>query len=305
MGDGRADRGQLPGLPRASSSALDVQRPREASAWCLRSCSQVGCLGGSAFGRHDTLAVPEGATLLTYTFFHADFLHLASNMLFLWVFGDNIEDAVGHLRFLVFYLACGAVAGLVHAWMLPNAWVPLIGASGAVAGIIAAYLVLHPRVRVWVLAFRVIPLQITALWVLGVWAGTQIFMLLFARGDQVAWWAHIGGMAAGAALIVVLRRPGVLLLDRDRTESSAPAPMLGYAVPAAPSELPWETPRFLYESLGLPLTGGPRFVDEHESRRSPEAPWSAGKTCDILRYERRGDRLRARAHSRPTARALS
>ena len=155
---------------------------------------QVGPFGGSARGRNDTLAVSEGLTLLTYTFLHANFLHLASNMLFLWVFGDNIEDAVGHVRFLVFYLVCGAVAGLVHAWMLPNAWVPLIGASGAVAGIIAAYLVLHPHVRVWVLALRVIPLQITALWILGVWAGTQIFMVLFSKGDQVAWWAHIGGM---------------------------------------------------------------------------------------------------------------
>ena len=143
---------------------------------------QVGAFGGSAHGRNDTVAVAEGLTLLTYTFFHANFLHLASNMLFLWVFGDNIEDAVGHVRFLVFYLVCGAVAGLVHAWMLPNAWVPLIGASGAVAGVIAAYLVLHPHVRVWVLAFRVIPLQITALWVLGVWAGTQVFMVLFSQG---------------------------------------------------------------------------------------------------------------------------
>jgi membrane associated rhomboid family serine protease len=247
---------------------------------------QVGIFGGPAYGRHDTVSLPEGVTLLTYTFFHADFLHLASNMLFLWVFGDNIEDAVGHLGFLVFYLACGAVAGLVHAWMLPNAWVPLIGASGAVAGIIAAYLVLHPHVRVWVLAFRVIPLQITASWVLGVWAGTQVFMVLVARGDHVAWWAHIGGMAAGAALIVVLRRPGVPLLDRDRSEV-AQAPTLGYAVPAAASELPWETPRFLYESQGLPLTEELRLVDEHRAA-IPGGAVVTRQTCDILRYERRG-----------------
>jgi membrane associated rhomboid family serine protease len=247
---------------------------------------QVGILGGPAYGRHDTFGLPEGATLLTYIFFHADFLHLTSNMLFLWVFGDNIEDAVGHFRFLLFYLACGAVAGLVYAWMLPNAWVPLIGASGAVAGVIAAYLMLHPHVRVWVLAFRIIPLQITALWVLGVWAGTQVFMLLFAPGDHVAWWAHIGGMAAGAALIVVLRRPGVPLLDRDRGEF-VQAPILGYVVPAAPSELPWETPRFLYEPHDLPLTGEPRLVDEHKAAISGGAV-TTHKTCDILRYERRG-----------------
>ena len=258
---------------------------------------QVGPFGGSARGRNDTLAVSEGLTLLTYTFFHANFLHLASNMLFLWVFGDNIEDAVGHVRFLVFYLVCGAVAGLVHAWMLPNAWVPLIGASGAVAGIIAAYLVLHPHVRVWVLAFRVIPLQITALWILGVWAGTQVFMVLFSKGDQVAWWAHIGGMLAGAALIVVFRRPGVPLLDRDRTEPApAYASIFGHAVPSGPSELPWETPRSLYEALSLPLTETVRFVNEQRAAM-PGGAVVAGKTCDILRYERRGDGLRARAHS--------
>jgi membrane associated rhomboid family serine protease len=250
---------------------------------------QVGIFGGSAFGRYDTVGLPEGATLLTYSFFHADFLHLASNMLFLWVFGDNIEDAVGHVRFLVFYLACGAVAGLVHAWMLPNAWVPLIGASGAVAGVIAAYLVLHPHVRVWVLAFRVIPLRITALWVLGAWVGTQVFMVLFSRGDQVAWWAHIGGMLAGATLIVVFRRPGVPLRERDRTgPARESASIFGHAVPAGPSELPWETPRSLYEALRLPLTEMPRFVNE-QGAAMPGGAVVNGKTCDILRYEARGD----------------
>jgi rhomboid family protein len=248
---------------------------------------QVGILGGSAHGRSDTVSFPEGLTLLSYMFFHANFLHLASNMLFLWVFGDNVEDAVGHLKFLAFYLICGACAGLVHAWMLPNAWVPLIGASGAVAGVIAAYLMLHPHVRVWVLAFRVIPMQITALWVLGVWAGTQVFMLLFSRGEPVAWWAHIGGMLAGAALIVLARRPGVALFDRLGSEP-AHAPILGYAVASAPSELPWETPHFLYEALGGPLTRTASFVNEHAVAR-PGGTVVTRKTCDILRYECRGE----------------
>src|SRR5436190_17162775 len=225
---------------------------------------QVGIFGGSAHGRNDTIPVPEGLTLLTYTFFHADFLHLTSNMLFLWVFGDNIEDAVGHLKYLVFYLACGAVAGLVHAWMLPNAWLPLIGASGAVAGVIAAYLILHPHVRVWVLAFRVIPLQITAVWVLGAWAATQVFMLLFTLGEHVAWWAHICGLPAGTAPIVVARRPGVPLFDRRGTEP-VHSPIIGHAVPSGLSELPWETPLSLYEASGLPLplTSTQCFLDEH------------------------------------------
>ena len=95
-------------------------------------------------------------------FFHGDVFHLVGNMLFLWVFGDNVEDAMGHVRFLVFYLACGVFAGLFHAWMVPDSDMPLIGASGAVAGVIAAYLMLHPHVSVWVLAFKVIPLRITA-----------------------------------------------------------------------------------------------------------------------------------------------
>jgi membrane associated rhomboid family serine protease len=114
----------------------------------------------------------------------------------------------------VFYLACGVAGGLAHAWMQPSSSLPLIGASGAVAGVIAAYLILHPRVRVWVLAFRFIPLRISAAWVLGVWAATQIVMIAIAPGEQVAWWAHVGGMVAGAILVLILRRPGVALFDR-------------------------------------------------------------------------------------------
>ena len=200
---------------------------------------QVGIFGGSAQGRYDTVSVPEGYTLLTYMFFHADILHLSSNMLFLWVFGDNVEDGMGHLKYLIFYLVCGVAGGLAHAWMLPASWLPLVGASGAVAGVITAYLVLHPRVRVWVLAFRVIPMRITAVWVLGVWAATQVFMLLFSRGDQVAWSAHIGGMIAGAALILVLRRPGVPLLDGvELLHEQAHCAITGHAVPSGPSEVP-------------------------------------------------------------------
>jgi membrane associated rhomboid family serine protease len=169
---------------------------------------------GVVLGPDQPLPVPEGLTLITYQFLHSDVLHLLSNMLFLWVFGDNVEDAMGHFKFIVFYLVCGIAGGLAHAWMLPASNLPLIGASGAVAGVIAAYLILHPRVRVWVLAFRFIPLRISAAWVLGVWVATQIFMVLLAPLDQVAWWAHIGGMAAGAVLVPFLRRPGVALFDR-------------------------------------------------------------------------------------------
>ena len=178
---------------------------------------QVSIFGGPARGPYDALPVPEGYTLLTYMFLHGDILHLLSNMLFLWVFGDNVEDAMGHVKYLIFYLVCGVVGGLAHAAVLPASKLPLIGASGAVAGVIAAYLILHPRVMVWVLAFRFIPLRISAAWVLGVWVVTQLFMVILNQADQVAWWAHIGGMVAGAILIVFLRRPGVPLFDRGLT----------------------------------------------------------------------------------------
>src|SRR5690606_23904954 len=113
-------------------------------------------------------------TLLSYMFFHGDILHLAGNMLFLWVFGDNVEDALGHFRFLIFYLACGVAGGLVHTLMLPSSDIPLIGASAAVAGVIAAYLMLHPRVRIWVLVLRFIPIRISAATALGAWIITQL-----------------------------------------------------------------------------------------------------------------------------------
>jgi membrane associated rhomboid family serine protease len=170
--------------------------------------------GGAVLSPDQPLQVPEFLTLVTYQFLHSDILHLLSNMLFLWVFGDNVEDAMGHLRFLVFYLLSGIAGGLAHAWALPHSTLPLIGASGAVAGVIAAYLILHPRVRVWVLAFRIIPLRIRAAWVLGVWVVTQLVMIAIAPFDQVAWFAHVGGMAAGAILVLVLRRPGVPLFDK-------------------------------------------------------------------------------------------
>ena len=187
-------------------------------------------LGGAARGPHDALAIPEGMTLLTYMFLHGDPVHLIGNMLFLWVFGDNVEDAVGHLKFLLFYILCGIVGGLVHAVSAqfgfaallvkssalaakPAGLVPLIGASAAVAGVITAYLMLHPHVRVWVVAFRFIPLRISAMLALGAWIATQFFMLLIPDVGPVAWWAHIGGIVAGAVLILFMRRPGVPLFD--------------------------------------------------------------------------------------------
>jgi membrane associated rhomboid family serine protease len=174
-----------------------------------------------AWGAHDAYAVPEALTLVSYMFLHGDPLHLAGNMLFLWVFGDNVEDAMGHWKFLVFYLICGIVGGVVHATMVPASDVPLIGASGAVAGVIAAYLMLHPHVRVWIIAFRFIPLRISAMLALGAWVATQFVMLLIPNVGPVAWWAHVGGIITGALLITIMRRPGVPLFDRGRAPRPA------------------------------------------------------------------------------------
>jgi membrane associated rhomboid family serine protease len=172
--------------------------------------------GGTAFFANGALIVPERLTLVTYMFLHGGWIHLIGNMLFLWVFGDNIEDAMGHVRFVMFYVICGIFAALLHSYMLPNSDLPLIGASGAVAGIIAAYLILHPKVKVWVLALWRVPIKITAAWALGIWIAAQVVSLFFEGEEAVAWWAHVGGLVAGAVLIMFMRRRGVILFDKTR-----------------------------------------------------------------------------------------
>jgi len=159
--------------------------------------------------------LPEWTSVVTYAFLHGGFMHLIGNMLFLWVFGDNVEDAMGHLRYLAFYLVCAAVGGIAYAVMDVNSDVPLIGASGAVSGVVAAYLMLHPRVKVWVLVLGRIPLRLRAVWLLGAWVLYQLFNAVMAADSQVAWIAHVGGLAAGALLVLVLRRPGVPLFDKN------------------------------------------------------------------------------------------
>ena len=119
-------------------------------------------------------AVPELLTLVTYLFLHAGWMHLIGNMLFLWVFADNIEDVYGYFGFILFYLLCGVIGGLTHVLMLPGSASPLIGASGAVSGVLASYLVLFPRARVWVLLFLRIPVPLPAVWVLGGWFLLQV-----------------------------------------------------------------------------------------------------------------------------------
>lgn len=161
----------------------------------------------------DALEIPEKYTLITYMFLHGSLLHLGGNMLFLWVFGDNIEDAVGHFKFLIFYLLCGIAGGLTHTFMLPDSTSPLIGASGAISGIIGAYLMLHPRVQLWVLVLGRIPLPVNAALAIIAWLIFQIYQVLYMSETGTAWWAHIGGFVAGIALILIMRRRGVPLFN--------------------------------------------------------------------------------------------
>lgn len=155
-------------------------------------------------------------SLLTYQFMHGGWLHLGFNMLFLWVFGDNVEDAMGHGRFLAFYLICGAAAGLVHGLTDAGSTIPTLGASGAVSGVLGAYVVLYPRARLLVLAFGIVPWRLPALLVIGTWFVRDLVWGTTGSpaADGIAVWAHIGGMIAGAVLVVVFRRDGVPLLLR-------------------------------------------------------------------------------------------
>ena len=190
--------------------------------------------------------VPENATYITYAFLHGDFTHLASNMLFLWVFGDNVEDALGHFRFLLFYLLCAAAGALVHGLVQPSSEAPLIGASGAISGVVAAYFLLHPKVRVWVLVFFRIPLPLPAVIPLAFWIAQQFYMLLVDGDSGVSWGAHVGGIVAGTILVLVFRRRGVPLFDRTivtpkavRHVEAAPAPTETTAAPPAVPPTHW------------------------------------------------------------------
>ncbi|WP_239492938.1 rhomboid family intramembrane serine protease [Luteitalea sp. TBR-22] len=151
--------------------------------------------------------------VVTAMFVHAGFGHLFSNMLFLWIFGDNVEDRVGHLRFLVFYGLCGLAAALLQVGIERGSTVPMVGASGAIAGVLGAYLIMFPQSRVLTFVF-VTFLEVPASLLLGLWFATQLLSgigaLAVVRPEDmggVAFWAHAGGFAAGASLVLLFRRP--------------------------------------------------------------------------------------------------
>jgi rhomboid family protein len=143
--------------------------------------------------------------LVSSMFLHANFWHIAGNMLFLWVFGDNMEDAFGHIGFLLFYLAAGVGAGLAHVMFQPFSDIPTIGASGAIAGVLGGYLLLYPKARVDVIFFFIVFFKIIPIpaWItLGGWFALQLFngALDDGSGGGVAYWAHVGGFASGLIL---------------------------------------------------------------------------------------------------------
>ncbi len=151
--------------------------------------------------------VPEPLTLFSYMFLHGGWMHLIFNMAFVWVFADNVEDAFGHMGFVLFYLLCGVAAAFIHATMQPDSPAPMIGASGAVSGVLGAYILLYPKARLWVFFYLPIPFRIPAVIVLGLWFALQVLNVFSpdTEGQAVAWWAHIGGFAAGLVLTLLLR----------------------------------------------------------------------------------------------------
>jgi rhomboid family protein len=167
--------------------------------------------------------VPAELTLVTNIFLHGSLFHLLGNMLFLWVFGDNVEDAMGHWRFILFFVLCGTAASLLHAVIDPTSHRPLIGASGGVSGVVAAYLILYPRVRIWALFLNGIPLKLPAYWAIGFWFLLQFASAFFSSDDGVGWFAHLGGFVAGAVLIPLMRhRYDPLLARVAAREAQAP-----------------------------------------------------------------------------------
>ena len=191
---------------------------------CAEALGQVVCEGQPGVTGTAPDQAPWWVTLFTSMFMHASLIHLAGNMLFLWIFGNNIEDRFGRLRFLAFYLVGGIVAGLTQVAIDPTSTVPTIGASGAIAAVLGAYLVLFPRARVTTAIFLIFFYQlidIPAVFVLGFWFVLQLFDGLGSLGAMgaattggVAFFAHIGGFVFGAAIALVYQaltgggRPG-------------------------------------------------------------------------------------------------
>ena len=183
-------------------------------------------LFGEATLPADVAVVSAELSVLTSMFLHGGWFHLIGNMLYLWIFGNNIEDAMGHVRFVVFYVLCGIAAALVQSLQDPSSTVPMIGASGAIGGVLGGYIMLYPRAHILVLVplgFLMTTLRLPALLVLGFWFALQFFQSIATAGQVggVAFWAHVGGFIAGAILIVPFRDKSHALFGGPRHRAPA------------------------------------------------------------------------------------
>jgi membrane associated rhomboid family serine protease len=186
----------------------------------IAAIAKWGFAPASLFAQPNATIAPE-ASILTSMFLHGGWLHIGGNMLYLWIFGNNVEDAMGHGRFALFYLLCGTAAALTLAFMDPASHLPMIGASGAISGVLAAYVLLYPRARVTVvvpLGIIFYPLALGAVWVVGLWFAMQLLSAWIFDPAQpgVAWWAHVGGFVAGLLLTPLLKARDVALFGQVR-----------------------------------------------------------------------------------------
>jgi membrane associated rhomboid family serine protease len=204
-----------------------------------RSVCELGLIPGEFLGRlPDGYRVPMGEstmcvlgeerswfTPLTSMFLHGGWFHLIGNMWFLWVFGNNVEDSMGHVRYLAFYILCGLAAAAAQTWVIPSSPIPMVGASGAISGVMGAYIVLYPRVRVHMLVILFIfitRIVVPAYLMLGYWFLLQIIGggLTSGEGGGVAFWAHAGGFIAGAILINLFRDPVLVAKHRAMAQTT-------------------------------------------------------------------------------------
>jgi membrane associated rhomboid family serine protease len=192
-----------------------------------RSVCQLGLIPGDLLGTIDRAQIPPDfpcvidgqsnwLTMLTSMFMHGGWMHIIGNMWFLWIFGGNVEDSMGHMRFAIFYVLCGLAAGAAQVFANTASPIPMVGASGAIGGVMGAYIVLYPRVNVHLLlllGFYITTFAVPAFWMLGYWILVQFVSGLTsigAQGGGVAFWAHVGGFAAGAALVLIFKDESLL-----------------------------------------------------------------------------------------------
>ncbi|AHM02581.1 rhomboid family serine protease [Roseibacterium elongatum DSM 19469] len=230
----------------------------------------------------EVLAGTDQHTIVTSMFLHGGWMHLIGNMLFLYIFGDNLEDLLGHVGFLLFYLASGVAAAGGQILADPYSPIPMVGASGAIAGVMGGYLLLFPRARIDVLViifFLIKVFTIPAWLMLGIWFALQLFngLSMDVAGGGVAYWAHAGGFAAGLILILPawLRRGGPAWWGR--THGKPPHDEVNYVVERGRRSpipvvrrvpMPRDADRPLSDLSRIPRAG---------SRRTPRSPWSGGR----------------------------